>query len=218
MKRKPSTKLKAPPTGPKRKPGPPPGYRPEFDERARKACLLGATNQELAGLFGVSDYCIEDWLRKYPAFAAAVKSGRRPADEDVASALYLKATGKWTQPAVKIVAKIETYIGDDGRPVEVKSEHIVHYTEHFPPDTAAAFIWLKNRQPGLWRDRKEIHGSGDFNVNHTKTVRLEFSPADRALLDALEATLFQDDTETDMKLIEQAAPPEEDDGVPPDAG
>ena len=32
----------------------------------------------------------------------------------------------------------------------------VPYTEHYPPDTAAAFIWLKNRQSGKWRDRQHV--------------------------------------------------------------
>ena len=27
------------------------------------------------------------------------------------------------------------------------------YTEHYPPDTQAASLWLRNRQPAKWRDR-----------------------------------------------------------------
>ena len=30
------------------------------------------------------------------------------------------------------------------------------YTEHYPPDTAAAFIWLKNRRKQDWRDKSEV--------------------------------------------------------------
>ena len=30
------------------------------------------------------------------------------------------------------------------------------YIEHYPPDTTAAIFWLKNRQPGKWRDKKEV--------------------------------------------------------------
>jgi hypothetical protein len=32
---------------------------------------------------------------------------------------------------------------------------IVPTTKHYPPDTAAAIIWLKNRQPERWRDKIE---------------------------------------------------------------
>ena len=142
--------------GPKRPCGRPPKYRPEFAERATDLCLLGATNDELAKVFGVDTRTISDWLVTRPEFSHAIKQGRELADAEVSRALYRKATGTWTQPAVKIVAKIETL--PDGR--QVKSEHIVPYTEHFPPDTAAAFIWLKNRRPDLWRDKKEVHETG----------------------------------------------------------
>jgi hypothetical protein len=27
------------------------------------------------------------------------------------------------------------------------------YTEHYPPDTGAASLWLRNRQPEKWRDK-----------------------------------------------------------------
>ncbi len=33
-------------------------------------------------------------------------------------------------------------------------------TKHYPPDVAAAFIWLKNRRPDLWRDRQEVAHTG----------------------------------------------------------
>jgi hypothetical protein len=34
------------------------------------------------------------------------------------------------------------------------------YTEHFPPDVNAAFLWLQNWQPNKWRDREEIEHGG----------------------------------------------------------
>jgi hypothetical protein len=138
-------------------------------------------------VFGVDERTIYDWLVTKPAFSQAVKNGRAVADANVARALYLKATGQWTQPAVKIVAKIE--ILPNG--TEVKSEHIVPYTEHFPPDTAAAFIWLKNRRPDLWRDKKEVHETGD----HTSQQRVVFklSPAAQAHIDEVKRLLFPDD-------------------------
>jgi hypothetical protein len=32
---------------------------------------------------------------------------------------------------------------------------LVPYKEHYPPDTAAAIFWLKNRQKKKWRDKVE---------------------------------------------------------------
>jgi hypothetical protein len=34
-------------------------------------------------------------------------------------------------------------------------------TKHYPPDTTAAIFWLKNRQPGKWRDKTIV----DNNIN-----------------------------------------------------
>ena len=28
--------------------------------------------------------------------------------------------------------------------------------KHYPPDTQAASLWLRNRQPQLWRDKTEV--------------------------------------------------------------
>ena len=168
----------------KRRPGRPSKYKPEFAERVTDYCLLGATNQELARIFKVRDTTIPEWIDRYPEFAEAIKKGREIADANVAKALYRRAIG-WTQPAVKIAIKIE--ILPDGR--EIKSEHIVPYTEHFPPDTAAAFIWLKNRQPHRWRDKKEVHDTRD----ETKHVALELSPRALAHVEEMRRILLRDD-------------------------
>ncbi len=31
-----------------------------------------------------------------------------------------------------------------------------HGDKHYPPDTTAQIFWLKNRQPGRWRDKQEF--------------------------------------------------------------
>jgi hypothetical protein len=51
------------------------------------------------------------------------------------------------------------------------------YTEHYPPDTAAAIWWLKNRQPKLWRDFQKI--DVDVNVTH------DLAPELRSVMDSL---------------------------------
>ena len=91
----------------KRRPGRPPQYKPEFAKQVMNYCLLGATNKELGKVFGVDERTINRWLVTKPEFCQAVKDGREDADANVARALYRKATGTWTQPAVKIATKIE---------------------------------------------------------------------------------------------------------------
>jgi hypothetical protein len=126
-----------------KKGGRPSAFKPEFPDLARKFCLLGATNEDLARLLDVGITTIDRWLAEKPQFRGAVKQGREAADANVAESLYRRACG-YSHPAVKI------HWDKDGR------EYRADYTEHYPPDTAAAFIWLKNRRKEQWRDKAEV--------------------------------------------------------------
>lgn len=121
-------------------------YKPEYAEQARKLCLLGATDKELADFFERTESTINNWKKAHPDFLDSIKMGREIADGDVAVSLYKRAMG-YSHKAVKI-------FNDQGVPLEVE------YTEHYPPDTAACIFWLKNRQKGKWRDKQEVEQSG----------------------------------------------------------
>ena len=118
-------------------------YREEYAEQALKLCLLGATDKEIAEFFSVSEQTLNSWKKKFPQFLESLKKGKAVADSNVASKLYNRAIG-YDCKATKIV----TYEG--------KVTDQVEYVEHYPPDTTAAIFWLKNRQPGKWRDKKEV--------------------------------------------------------------
>ena len=60
-------------------PGQPTSYKPEYDELAHNYCLLGATNEVLAGFFGVTRRTIQNWIATHPDFANAVYRGRAAA-------------------------------------------------------------------------------------------------------------------------------------------
>lgn len=47
---------------------------------------------------------------------------------------------------------------------------LTELTKHYPPDTVAAFIWLKNRQPKLWKDKIELKEDINLNVFPPKEV------------------------------------------------
>src|SRR5690349_17441895 len=87
---------------PKPKTGRPTLYRDEYPEQARKYCLLGATNADLARLFDVAGSTIDKWIAEIPAFSGAVKAGREEADAKVAESLFRRATGYVNPNAVKI--------------------------------------------------------------------------------------------------------------------
>lgn len=130
--------------------GRPSAYKTEYAELAKRLCMLGFTDSELATAMGVSEPTINAWKKKYPEFLKALKTGKLIADADVAAKLFHRATG-YEHPEDDIRAI-------DGRVV------ITPTIKHYPPDTAAAIFWLKNRQRDKWRDKQEIEHSGEVNL------------------------------------------------------
>jgi len=118
----------------------------DLNDLARKFCMLGATNEDLARLLEVPRETVDAWLADVPEFAAAVKAGREIADATVAERLYARAIG-YSHPAVKIFQS-------GGEPLKVD------YTEHYPPDVQACLFWLRNRRRQDWRDKIEHEQTG----------------------------------------------------------
>lgn len=145
--------------------GRPTDYRKEYDQKARKLCLLGATDAQIADFFEVSEVTVNAWKHAHPSFLKSLKAGKMEADATVAEALYKRAIG-YKHKAVKIMQH------------EGKSfEH--EYTERYPPETTAGIFWLHNRQRNLWRQRQEVlldqGAEQSFNPNH---VLVEIVKAD----------------------------------------
>lgn len=135
-------------TQPAKKTGRPSAYRPEFDEQAYKLCLLGATDKKLADFFGVSEQTLNAWKTAQPSFLESLTRGKERADAEVAESLFHRAKG-YQHPEVHV----SNYQG---------SITLTPLVKHYPPDTQAASLWLRNRQPLLWRDKidAELTGAG----------------------------------------------------------
>jgi hypothetical protein len=145
-------------------PGRPTSYHPDHCDLAREHCLLGATNAELAEVFGVVSRTIDNWIAHHPDFGAAVREGRRQADAKVAASLYARAVG--------FQHKTERTFLYRGEP---KTYSI---TVAYPPDTHACIFWLRNRRRADWRDRRaeaEVPPEDEFALLDTATdsVRLD---------------------------------------------
>ena len=131
--------------------GHPTDYRPEYVEQARKLCLLGATDMEVADFFEIAVRTLYRWKNEYPEFCQALTNAKEIADDRVERSLYQRAIG-YTFDAVKIMAVAG----------EVQK---VAYREHVPPDPTSMIFWLKNRRKAAWRDRHEheVGNVGDFD-------------------------------------------------------
>ncbi|HEV2097807.1 MAG TPA: hypothetical protein VGR45_02645 [Stellaceae bacterium] len=128
--------------------GRPSKYKPEFAEQVYRLALLGTTDPEIGVFFDVSIGAIDRWKVRHPEFRSAIMRGRMNADANVAHKLYRRACG-YSHEAVKIFM-----------PQGAAEPVYAPYVEHYPPDTNAASLWLRNRQPALWRDRIEHSGPG----------------------------------------------------------
>ena len=113
-------------------PGQPTLYKPEYCELAHNYCLLGATNEVLAGFFDVAPRTVDNWIATHPDFADAVRKGRAQADAVVVRALFERAKGFSHQ-----VSRTTLYKGEERK---------ITNTVSYPPDTQACMFWLRTRQ------------------------------------------------------------------------
>ena len=154
--------------------GRPSKYKPEYDDLAYRYCLLGATDKQLAEFFDVTEQTVNNWKRSQPSFFESLKKGKHVADAIVAEALYKRATGfRWIEDQAFKVKTIS--YNEQGRREEQEDIEVVQLEKAVPPDTAAAFIWLKNRRQDEWRDRRDI----DISVKDYRVV-----PAAQELIEA----------------------------------
>jgi len=137
--------------------GRPTKYKKEYDEQARKLCLLGATFAELADFFEVAQSTVKLWAVQHSSFSDALKVGKEHADDKVEQSLYHRAMGySHPEDVVKVVyGQIE----------------IVRIMKHYPPDTTACIYWTKNRRPEKWRQNTEGQATGgDLSEAVTKLI------------------------------------------------
>jgi hypothetical protein len=125
-------------------------YRPELAELARKLALLGLTENQMADNFNVNVGTLIEWKARHREFREAIERGGVQADARMAESLFHRGLG-YQHEAVKIFM-----------PAGAKGPVYAPYTERYPPDTQAASLWLRNRQPNRWRDRQEHDHSGTF--------------------------------------------------------
>lgn len=68
--------------------GRPTAYRKQYAELAQNYALLGATDEEIAGLLGVTGRTLRAWKKTYPTFAEALNHGKRHADARMLGAAF----------------------------------------------------------------------------------------------------------------------------------
>lgn len=111
----------------------------------------GLTEAQICKNLRVGKTTFEKYKKEYPELSNALKEGKRPFLAEVENALAKRALG-FTEEEKK------TYIKDDG----VKLTRYTETTEkYFPPDVAACFILLKNKD-------KDEDGKAKWSSNPAK--------------------------------------------------
>lgn len=139
-----------PPDKPKRHAGPgqPTLYIPEYCEIVANFCAKGMTDFEVAQELRVHVCTLYRWKASHPEFCEALKVGKEAADDRVEASLFHRAVG-YSHSAVKIFM-----------PAGADAPVYAPYTEHAPPDTGAATLWLTNRRGKDWRSKQSLEHSG----------------------------------------------------------
>ena len=122
--------------------GRPSKFTTDLKKQIRYLAEKGFTEQEIADALLIDQSSITHWKKKYPEFFTALKDWKSGADRKVERSLYERACG-----ASHIETKVFCQDGD------IIKEDV---QKNYAPDTAAAFIWLKNRRPEDWRDKTEL--------------------------------------------------------------
>ena len=146
--------------------GRPSKFKRRFIKDAQKLVALGATDKDLADFFNTTERTIRTWKDSEPAFLPALKKAKDNLDAQVEQSLFRRAMG-YNHPE------------DDIRVCD--NQIVVTPTiKHYPPSEVACIFWLKNRQPGRWRDKIEH----DMTVAGTWTIVSQISPDDLTGADA----------------------------------
>ena len=137
--------------------GRPTKFRPEHVGIVSNLAKLGCVDKKIAEILGISEQTLNTWKKEHPEFLECLKNGREIAAGNVAGALYQRAMGyEHAEEDVRVV---------NGKVV------VTPTVKRYPPDTAAAIFYLKNRQPDLWRDKVEQQVSGELGVYDADTAR-----------------------------------------------
>lgn len=145
--------------------GRPTSYKPEYAEQAYKLCLLGSTDKEMADFFQVAESTLNLWKQEHKEFSESITRGKLIADAQVAESLFKRATGYTAKKVV--TANYEGVISDTKE-----------VNDYVGPDTQAASLWLRNRQPSRWRDKTdhELTGKDGGPIEFTKIERVIVKP------------------------------------------
>ncbi len=118
--------------------GRPSKLREEFLCKIPELIRAGASQNQIAAIFGVDQSVVSRWIKNNPKFYITWNYEKALADGKIEDAVYRRALGVTTR-------ETRTKEDSDGN-VET-----VHIEREHAPDVEAAKFWLSNRRPESWK-------------------------------------------------------------------
>jgi len=135
---------------------PPVGRSTPYDalvnEKASNMALLGMTNPQIAAALEIDESTFDRWMVAHSEFRGAIQAGRLDSDGKVVRSLYQRANGFDYDESKSVI--------ENGELTKVEKT-----TKRSLPDVNAQKLWLYNRHPDYWRDRREYTHHGE-TVHH----------------------------------------------------
>lgn len=103
----------------------------------------GATDLDIAKRLGIGETSLYKYKKQHPEFADALLRGKEVVDTEVENSLLKRALGYTAEDVTEELI--------DGRLVVTK-----RVRKHISADTTAMIFWLKNRMPGVWRNKEDV--------------------------------------------------------------
>lgn len=124
--------------------GRPTKHNAALDKQAYELALLGYSDKNIAKELNIAVSTLYEWKLNYKTFSEALKEGKAKASAKVARSLYDRALGYTTTE--KRIERNEQ--GDIVKEIEI--------TKFVAPDVSAATLFLKAKEPELWREQKHV--------------------------------------------------------------
>jgi transcriptional regulator with XRE-family HTH domain len=136
----------------KTKAGRPKKYDPKImPQLAKWMRRSGLTDEQIADELKIARSTVYAWQLKYSEFSDALKEDKGFVDSLVEDSLLKRALG-YTYEETK-------HIGEPDDKGGIKTIRVEKTAKIVIPDTTAQIFWLKNRQPAVWRDTKNIQAN-----------------------------------------------------------
>ena len=142
-----------------KKVGRPLRYSPKILKQVQSLAIEGKTIEEMANELSISVKTFYEWKNKYKEFSEAIKKGKEVSDDKVEESLFKRAIGYEYEETEQVMSSGKSKKDKDDKNIKIRKT-----TKHVPPDVLAQMYWLKNRRPDKWRDKQDMHFSGEIET------------------------------------------------------